>query len=130
MTPTPCNDPHCGIHGQIIWRGRSFIGTIIQSKAQKTATVEWTRKHYIPKFERYEKRRSHLKVHNPSCINAIKGDLVRIGETRKISKTKSFVILEKIGQDVQYLQREEALDRVDLSKRKKIETEEMEETKP
>ena len=121
MTPTPCNDAHCGIHGQLLWRGRSFTGTIVESKAQKTATVEWTRKQYIPKFERYEKRRSHLKVHNPACINAIKGDLVRIGETRKISKTKAFVILEKIGQDVEYLQREEALDRVDLSKRKKTE---------
>lgn len=131
MTPTPtCNDPHCGIHGQLIWRGRSFLGTIIASKAQKTATVEWTRKHHIPKFERYEKRRSHLQVHNPSCINAAKGDLVRIGETRKISKTKAFVILEKIGQDIQYLQREEALDRVDLSKRKKTQDEEAEESKP
>ena len=120
MTPPTCTDPHCGIHGGLHYRGRTFTGTIIESKAQKTATVEWTQKHYVPKFERLEKRRTHIKVHNPNCINAVKGDQVKIGECRKISKTKSFVILEKLGQDLTYLQREEALDRVDLSKRKKL----------
>ena len=122
-TSNTCNDARCAIHGGLFFRGREFTGTITEAKAQKTATVEWTRKHYVPKFERNEGRRSRIKVHNPDCLSAVKGDLVRIGECRKLSKTKSFVIIKKIGQDIQYLQREEALDRVDLSKRKKKEEE-------
>ncbi len=119
-----CNDPHCGIHGGLLTRGRQFVGTVTDAKAQKTATIEWSRKHFIPKFERYEIRRSRVKVHNPDCVSAKKGDKVIIGETRPISKTKAFVILKQVGRDIDYLQREEALDRVDLSKRKKTEEEE------
>lgn len=125
---TTCTDPHCGIHGGLTSRGREFIGTVTEAKAQKTATVEWTRKHFIPKFERYEIRKSTVKAHNPDCINAKKGDKVVIGESRPISKTKSFVIIKSLGRDIDYLQREEALDRIDLSKRKKTAEEEKEET--
>jgi small subunit ribosomal protein S17 len=34
-------------------------------------------------------------VHNPECIHAKEGDMVTVMETRKISKMKSFVIIEK-----------------------------------
>lgn len=118
-----CTDIHCSTHGKVTCRGREFTGTVLDAKAPKTATVEWTLKHYLPKFERFESRKTHLHVHNPPCINAAKGDLVRIAETRKLSKTKAFVIIKKLGEDIQYLQREQALDRVDLSKRKKAEAE-------
>jgi len=121
-----CTDPHCGVHGGLLSRGRQFTGTVTASRAQKTVTIEWTRKHFLPKFERYEIRRSRVKAHNPECINAKKGDKVLIGEVRPISKTKSFVILKQIGMDIDYLQREEALDRIELSKRKKAEENEEE----
>ena len=45
---------------------------------------------------RYEKRRSKILAHNPPCIDAKKGDKVKIAECRPISKNVSFVVVEKI----------------------------------
>ncbi len=105
-----CNDPNCPIHGSLKTRGRSFSGTVIESKAQKTATVEWQRTYYLSKYERSEKRRSKLKAHNPECLNAKKGEIVKISECRPLSKTKHFVILEKVGKDIAFMEREELIE--------------------
>ena len=75
-------------------RGRTFTGTVISDKMSKTVTVEWERSKYISKYERYEKRRSKVKAHNPDSINAKEGDIVKIEETRPLSKTKHFVVTE------------------------------------
>ena len=89
-----CNDKHCPIHhGQKV-RGRTFEARVIKAVMDKTATVEWDFLTYVPKYERYAKARTRLKVHNPVCINARVGNIVQIGETKKISKTKSFVIMK------------------------------------
>lgn len=92
-----CNDFKCPFHGDLKVRGRTFTGVVTRSKAQRTAQVVWERKHYIPKYERYEKRRTKLQAHNPSCINAGEGDVVKIMECRPLSKTKNFVVVEKTG---------------------------------
>ena len=73
-------------------RGRKFTGIVISDKMSKTVTVEWERRKFIKKFERYEKRRTRIKAHNPESVGAVKGDLVMIEETRPISKTKNFVV--------------------------------------
>ncbi|MBI5554074.1 MAG: 30S ribosomal protein S17 [Candidatus Diapherotrites archaeon] len=75
-------------------RGNEFVGTVISAKAPKTVKVQRMVTHYVPKYERYKKVRSTVAAHNPPEINAREGDIVRIGETRKISKTKSFIVLE------------------------------------
>jgi small subunit ribosomal protein S17 len=75
-------------------RGNVFEGKVISAKANKTVTVERQLIQYLPKYERYKKIRSRVKAHNPENINAKEGDLVRIGETRRISKTKAFIVLE------------------------------------
>ena len=80
-------------------RGRTFVGKVISAKAQKTATVEWERRLYIQKYQRYEKRRTRVHVHNPPEIDAVQGDIVKIMETRPISKTKNFIIIEKINKE-------------------------------
>ncbi|MBN1455027.1 MAG: 30S ribosomal protein S17, partial [Methanomicrobia archaeon] len=41
------------------------------------------------------KRQSKIHAHNPPCINAKVGDIVKIAECRPLSKTKSFVVVEK-----------------------------------
>lgn len=83
----------------ITTRGRTFVGVIVSAKMAKTATLEFDRLHFIPKYQRYEKRRTRLKVHNPETIAAKEGDKVRVMECRKLSKTKSFIIIEKLGGD-------------------------------
>ncbi|MCD6398680.1 MAG: 30S ribosomal protein S17 [Candidatus Aenigmarchaeota archaeon] len=92
-----CEDKNCPFHGKISVRGRVFEGIVISDKAKNTATVQWEYFYYLPKYERYERRRTKISVHNPPCIDAKKGDLVKIAECRPISKTKSFVIIELIG---------------------------------
>ncbi|MAF35167.1 30S ribosomal protein S17 [Candidatus Woesearchaeota archaeon] len=78
--------------------GRTFTGTVLSAKMANTVTVEWTRVRFVTKYERYEKRRTRVKAHNPKEIDAKKGDIVRIMETKPISKTKHFIVIEKLGQ--------------------------------
>ena len=84
-------------------RGRTFTGIVVSAKSHKTVTVEWGRRRVIPKYERYEKRRTKIRVHNPESINAEEGDVVVIKECRPISKTKHFIIVEKKEKNVDYL---------------------------
>jgi small subunit ribosomal protein S17 len=81
---------------KISTRGRTFTGTVISDKMTKTVTVEWERRKFIKKFERYEKRRTKVKAHNPEGISAEKDDIVKIEETRPISKTKNFIVTQII----------------------------------
>src|SRR3989338_6928605 len=60
-------------------RGRAFVGTVISAKMQKTVTVEWERKHFLKKYERYE-----------------------------ISKTKNFIVVEVLGKERGFKERMEA----------------------
>jgi small subunit ribosomal protein S17 len=89
-----CDDPKCPFHGNLSVRGQVFNCTVVSNKMNSTVVVlrEFERK--IPKFERFEKRRSKIHAHNPSCIDAKLGEKVRIAECRPLSKTKSFVVVE------------------------------------
>lgn len=89
-----CNDVKCANHGKVKVRGNVFEGKVVSAKADKSATVQMTSIRKVPKYERYMKVRSKVHAHNPKCINAKEGDQVVIGETRKLSKTKSFVVME------------------------------------
>lgn len=89
-----CNDPKCPFHGHLKVRGNVLTGTVKSAKALKTVSVERALVKYVPKYERYKKTKSRVYAHNPDCIAAKEGDLVTIGETRKLSKTKSFVVLK------------------------------------
>lgn len=80
----------------LVVRGKVFEGKVTSAKAQKTVTVERTVVHFVPKYERYKKTRSKIKAHIPETVKVREGDWVKIGETRRISKTKSFVVLEVI----------------------------------
>ena len=118
-----CKDSKCPFHGNLSVRGRHFTGTLVSTKMRKTAVVEFGRLHFLPKYERYEKRRTRLKVHNPECINAKDGDIVRIVECRPLSKTKNFVIIHKIGQEKGFKAKMEARQSAKVEKPKKEEAE-------
>ena len=63
---------------------------------RRTVTFELERKVLLRKYNRYEKRRTRIKAHNPDCIGAMPGDAVRIMECRPLSKTKKFVVVGKV----------------------------------
>jgi len=92
-----CTDKNCPLHGSISKRGFKLEGTVVSDRMKKSVVIEVNRVRKIQKFKRYEKRRTKIHAHNSACISAKKGDKVTIQECRPISKTKSFVVIEKIG---------------------------------
>lgn len=91
-----CTSETCPWHGHLRVRGRIFEGRVISDKAPATVVVQWDHLYYVPKYERYARRRTRLAAHSPSCIGAKEGDVVRIAECRPLSKTKAFVVIEKV----------------------------------
>lgn len=91
-----CTDKNCPWHGSLSVRGKILEGVVVSAKAQKTVIVRRDYLHYLPKYERYERRHSRIPAHNPPCIDAKEGDWVKIAECRPLSKTKHFVVIEKV----------------------------------
>jgi len=91
-----CEDRKCPFHGTLRIRGRLFNAEVTKTVVNRTATIKFPHFYYISKYERFEKRLTKLKTHNPSCINAKQGDFVKVVESKPISKTKNFVIVEVI----------------------------------
>jgi small subunit ribosomal protein S17 len=89
-----CNDPKCPIHGMLKTRGNEIEGIVVSDKAKKTVIVEHAYTTFLHKYERSLRKTSRIAAYNPECINAKTGDKVRISETRKLSKTKSFVVTQ------------------------------------
>ena len=92
-----CTSDKCPWHGCLRVRGRVFEGTVVSDKGLNTAVIEWNYYKKIPKYERYERRKTKLSAHNPSCISAKIGDTVSIAECRPLSKSKHFVIIERVS---------------------------------
>ena len=93
-----CNDGNCPFHGTLSTRGRVMEGVVISAKMDKTVVVRRDYLKYVPKFKRYERRHSHMPAHSPPCMNVKEGNRVKIAECRPISKTVSFVVVEKVGE--------------------------------
>ncbi len=91
-----CNDNNCPFHGTLSIRGRVLDGVVISAKMDKTVVIRRDYQLYVPKFKRYERRHSHINAHNPPCLNAKENDRVKIAECRSLSKTVSFVVVEKM----------------------------------
>jgi small subunit ribosomal protein S17 len=91
-----CTDIKCPFHGKINVKKEFLKGKIIKKDINGSATIEWFRPYFIPKYERYEIRRSRMRVHNPACINAPLLSTVMVARTRPLSKTKNHVVLKII----------------------------------
>jgi len=91
-----CDDMNCPFHGELSVRGRVLEGVVVSAKMDKTVVVERNYLLYIRKFRRYERRRSRISSHNPPCLDVKEGDRVIIAESRPISKTVGFVVVEKV----------------------------------
>jgi small subunit ribosomal protein S17 len=93
-----CDDAHCPFHGRLPVRGQVLEGTVVSTGMQRTAVVERTLLHFVPKYERFEKRRRRYLAHNPPCLHIGLGRKVRIAETRPLSKTVAFCIVQDLGE--------------------------------
>ena len=80
----------------LIPRGEMLTGRVVSDKMKKTVIVSRDITKYFPKYKKYARSRSRIVAHNPTSINAKVGDLVTIAETRKLSKTKAWTVVEII----------------------------------
>lgn len=87
-----CSDPRCPVHGGLKYRGMQFTGKVVSDRAKKTVIVEVDYTKYVYKYERSLRKRSRIPAHLPECMQVKAEDLVKIAETRRLSKTKSFVV--------------------------------------
>jgi len=94
---TTCSDENCPFHGTLGVRGQTLEGTVASTDMTKTVVVEREYDVYVPKYDRYMKRRSRVSAHHPPCLDLETGEEVRIAETRPLSKTKSHVVVETVG---------------------------------
>jgi small subunit ribosomal protein S17 len=90
-----CNDRLCPWHGdkKLKMRGRTFEGEVVKVLPGRV-TIQFERMIRLPKYERYEKRRTKMHARLTDCMQdqVAVGDLIEISETRPISKMIHFVV--------------------------------------
>jgi len=92
-----CTDKNCYLHHGLKVRGGRLGGRVVSTKAKNTAIIERDITRYYQKYQRRAKERSHIMAHLPGCMKVNAGDMVTLGETRRLSKTKSWTVLEVIS---------------------------------
>ncbi len=74
---------------------RPVDAIVTSARMQKTISVEMSRLERHPKYGKYVRRYIRLKVHDEKG-EAREGDVVRIVQTRPLSKTKRWRLVEVI----------------------------------
>src|SRR4030042_5378736 len=77
-------------------RKTTKVGTVVAKKMKKTVTVQVERQSRHPLYRKTIRRKQTFLVHDEAETCKV-GDIVRIIETRPISKTKRWRILAVIG---------------------------------
>lgn len=73
---------------------RVFQGVVVSDKADKTVIVKVEKREKHPLYQKYIKRSAKYAAHDEK--NAYKiGDSVKIIESRPISKTKKWAVMEE-----------------------------------
>lgn len=73
--------------------GKESVGTVIRAKNPKTILVEVERLMQHPRYKKVIRRRKRYVVHDEKAAAKV-GDQVRILESRPISKTKHWRLVE------------------------------------
>jgi small subunit ribosomal protein S17 len=73
-----------------------LIGKVVSNKMAKTVTVQVERKLRHSLYQKIIIRHKKYKAHNENLDLKV-GDVVKIEETRPISKDKHFIVLEKVS---------------------------------
>ena len=95
-------DKNCPFTGDLAVKKELLKGRVIKKDSNNSATIEWSRQYSVPKYERYEVRRSRIRVHNPPAIDAQIGQFVVVARTRPLSKTKNHVIIAIVDEEAQF----------------------------
>jgi small subunit ribosomal protein S17 len=74
---------------------RALIGKVVSDKMDKTVVVKLERKVINPKYKKYQVRFTKLYAHDEKNM-CKEGDLVKIKQTRPLSKLKNWEVVEII----------------------------------
>ncbi|KAG6868594.1 hypothetical protein C0993_000620 [Termitomyces sp. T159_Od127] len=80
-------DKKCPFTGQVSIRGRILTGKVVSTKMNRTIIIRRDYLHYIPKYNRYEKRHKNLAAHLSPAFRVELGDTVTVGATRVFAAT-------------------------------------------
>ncbi|KAJ8595894.1 hypothetical protein M405DRAFT_806330 [Rhizopogon salebrosus TDB-379] len=86
-------DKKCPFTGNVSIRGRILTGKVVSTKMTRTIVIRRDYLHYIPKYNRYEKRHKNMAVHVSPAFRVELGDVVTVGQCRPLSKTVRFNVL-------------------------------------
>lgn len=79
---------------------RTIKGVVVSDKMNKTIVVQVERKVRHPQYNKYVKRFSKMYAHDEQQTSRI-GDLVLIEQTRPLSKTKRWKLVEVLKREEQ-----------------------------
>lgn len=87
-------DKKCPFVGDISIRGKIMSGTVVSTKMHRTIIIRRDYLHYVPKYNRYEKRHKNVAAHVSPAFRVQEGDVVVVGQCRPLSKTVRFNVLK------------------------------------
>lgn len=82
------------MNSQIIKTGKTFIGEVVSDRMEKTITISLEYKRSHPIYKKIMTK--HKKIYAQNNLNAKIGDVVKVRETKPLSKLKRFITLEII----------------------------------
>ena len=77
---------------------RELVGTVVSDKMDKTIVVLVERSVKHPLYKKIMKRTTKILTHDPENQCHV-GDIVKIAESRPISKRKAWVLVEVISKE-------------------------------
>jgi ribosomal protein uS17 len=80
-------DHKCPFTGTVSIRGRVLTGKVVSTKMHRTLVIRREYLHYVPKYNRYERRHKNLSAHVSPAFRVEEGDTVTVGQCRPLSKT-------------------------------------------
>ncbi|MBL7073004.1 MAG: 30S ribosomal protein S17 [Candidatus Omnitrophica bacterium] len=76
-------------------KAKVIVGTVTSDKMDKSVTVEWNTRKRHPIYKKFVRRHVKIKAHDEK--NEVRaGDVVKIMETKPISKNKCWKVVEII----------------------------------
>ncbi len=76
-------------------RGRIFTG-VVTKKFDKRVVIELEKVRYVPKYERFYKKKTRIHARLPATIDVQIGDQIRVQECRPLSKIIHHLVIEKL----------------------------------
>lgn len=75
-------DKKCPFTGNVSIRGRILRGVVVSTKMKRTIIVRRDYLHYVPKYNRFEKRHKNIPAHCSPAFTLKEGDVVTVGQCR------------------------------------------------